>query len=104
VIEKDFYRLCESTLLNLSEAVEIADKNSLLDVEYSDGILEIIITASKKTYIINRNSGNQKIWYSSPFSGADYFSFDEKTQDWRDVKGSELKEKLFSELNPILLS
>lgn len=98
MLEKDFYQLCETALLKLSEAVEAADENSQLDVEYSDGILEIVIPAGKKTYIINRNSGNQKIWYSSPFSGANYFSFDEKTKDWRDVKGDELKEKLFSEL------
>jgi len=102
MLEKDFYQLCESSLIKLSEAIEAADKNSQLDVEYSDGILEIVIARSKKTYIINRNSGNQKIWYSSPFSGADYFSFDEKTLDWRDVKGDELEQKLFSELSQVI--
>ena len=102
MLEKDFYQLCESSLIKLSEAIEAADKNSQLDVEYSDGILEVVITVSKKTYIINRNSGNQKIWYSSPFSGADYFSFDEKTKDWRDVKGDELEQKLFSELSHVI--
>jgi iron donor protein CyaY len=102
MLEKDFYQLCESSLIKLSEAIEAADKNSQLDVEYSDGILEIVIARSKKTYIINRNSGNQKIWYSSPFSGADYFSFDEKTLDWRDIKGDELEQKLFSELSQVI--
>ncbi len=101
MLEKDFYQLCESALNKLSEAIENADKNSQLDVEYSDGILKIVITKTKKTYVINRNSGNQKIWYSSPFSGANYFSFDEKTHDWRDAKGDELAEKLFSELKQI---
>jgi len=101
MLEKDFYQLCESALVKLSEAIENADKNSQLDVEYSDGILKIVITKTKKTYVINRNLGNQKIWYSSPFSGANYFSFDEKTHDWRDAKGDELAEKLFSELKQI---
>jgi frataxin-like iron-binding protein CyaY len=41
---------------------------------------------------------NRKIWYSSPFSGADYFSYDETTLQWLDFKGEELKQKLFSEL------
>lgn len=102
MLEKDFLKLCEDALINLSEAVERADKNSQLDVEYSDGILEIVIVATTQTYIINRNSGNQKIWYSSPFSGADYFSFDEKNQDWRDAKNDELSQKLFLELKNIL--
>lgn len=94
----NFQTLCEEALLKLSQAIEAQDKNSKLDVEYSDGILEIIIIATKQTYIINRNSGNQKIWYSSPFTGADYFSFD--GEFWVNAKGEELKEKLFIELFP----
>jgi len=99
MLEKDFYKLCEDALIQLSEAIEAQDKNSKLDVEYSDGILEIVITATKQTYIINRNSGNQKIWYSSPFSGADYFSFD--GEKWIDAKGEEISQKLFSELKMV---
>jgi iron donor protein CyaY len=98
MLEKTFYKLCEDSLIKLSEALEAWDKDSKLDVEYSDGILEIVVIATKKTYIINRNSGNQKIWYSSPFSGANYFSFDEKSQSWLDAKGDELRLKLFEEL------
>ncbi len=98
MLEKDFIKLCEDALINLSEAIEQIDKNSQLDVEYSDGILEIVVVATKQTYIINRNLGNQKIWYSSPVSGADYFAFDEKNQDWRDAKNEELSQKLFLEL------
>ncbi len=99
MIEKDFYQLCESTLLKLSQAVEEMDKNSKLDVEYSDGILKIEIETSSQTYIINRHSASQKIWYSSPFSGADYFSFNENSGKWLDSKGEELEQKLFSELS-----
>lgn len=98
-LEKNFHQLCESSLIKLSSTIENHDKNSQLDVEYSDGILKIIIIASKKTFVINRNSGNQKIWYSSPFSGADYFSFNSQNSDWRNAKGDELSQKLFSELN-----
>jgi iron donor protein CyaY len=98
MLEKDFLKLCETELFKLSEHIEMLDKNFKLDVEYSDGILEIVVLATKQTYIINRNSGNQKIWYSSPISGADYFSFDEKTASWVNVKGEEISQKLFSEI------
>lgn len=101
MLEKEFYQHCESSLIKLADAIENADKNSQLDVEYADGILKIVIITTKKTFVINRNSGNQKIWYSSPFSGANYFSFNEETKDWRDAKGDELEEKLFSELKQI---
>ncbi len=96
----NFLNLCEDALLKLSQAIEARDKNSKLDVEYSDGILEIIIIATKQTYIINRNSGNQKIWYSSPISGADYFSFDGKF--WVNVKGESVEDKLELELEKFL--
>jgi iron donor protein CyaY len=98
MLEKDFLKLCEAELLKLSESVEMLDKNSKLDVEYSDGILEITVLATKQVYIINRNSGNQKIWYSSPISGADYFAFEEKTSSWINAKGEEISQKLFSEI------
>lgn len=98
MLEKDFYKLCDDALLKLSSDVEAQDKNSKLDVEYSDGILTIVIEDSSKTYIINRHTASQKIWYSSPLSGADYFSFDEKSAKWLDSKGEELSQKLFSEL------
>ncbi len=102
MLEKDFLKLCESALVNLSDQVETIDNNAKLDVEYSDGILEIVVTATNQTYIINRNSGNQKIWYSSPITGADYFSFDETTQKWCNAKAEELSQKLFLELKNIL--
>ena len=85
-------------LEGLSHRLEAFDKNSDLDVEYSDGILKITIEATSQTYVINRHSASQKIWYSSPLTGADYFAFDEKLQKWLDSKGQELEEKLFSEL------
>jgi len=99
--EKFFLKLCDDALLYLSVAVEEQDKNSKLDVEYSDGILTIMVEKTSQTYIINRHSASQKIWYSSPFSGADYFAFDEKSAKWLDSKGEELSQKLFSELNKI---
>ena len=100
--EKDFLKFCEQILVQLSENIEIKDKNSKLDVEYSDGILTIIIEATSQTYIINRHAASQKIWYSSPITGADYFVFDEKAQNWLDFKGEKLEEKLFSELENII--
>ncbi len=94
----NFQHYCDSFLIKLAERLENEDENSKLDVEYSDGILTIKIEATSKTYIINRHAASQKIWYSSPFSGADYFAFDENSGKWLDSKGEELEEKLFSEI------
>jgi iron donor protein CyaY len=102
MLEKDFFKSCENTLSELCQMVEVADKNSKLDVEYSDGILTIIVEASEETYIINRHAASQKIWYSSPLSGADYFSFEDVSKKWLDAKGEELAAKLFSELKTLI--
>ena len=38
--------------------MEAFDKNSQMDIDYSEGILKIVILENKKTYVINRNSGS----------------------------------------------
>lgn len=98
MLEKDFLQACETTLLKLSQITEELDKNSVLDVDYADGILKIVNTSNKKTFVINRNSGNQKIWYSSPISGADYFAFESETKNWFNEQKIEISAKLLNEL------
>lgn len=100
--EQKFHTLSESTLINIADKVEKFDKDSELDVEYSDGILTILIESTSKQYVINKHSASQKIWYSSPFSGANYYSYDEQKCKWIDSKGDELESNLFSELKRIL--
>jgi len=101
-IMKNFHNFCDETLNKLALAIEEKDQEAKFDVEYSDGILTITVENGSKTYVINRHSATQKIWYSSPISGADYFSYEEKSGKWLDSKGEELEKKLFSELENIL--
>ncbi len=100
--EQDFYTLAEAALTKLADDIEKMDKNSALDIEYSDGILNIVIESTGKTYVINKHSASQKIWYSSPVSGADYFSFDQDSLKWLDANKSELSNKLFTELTQLI--
>ncbi len=93
-----FYKSSEEFLIKLADQIEVADDNSIFDVEYSDGILKIEVYASNQEYVINRHNANQKIWYSSPISGADYFSYDESSQQWLNSRHEELEKKLLAEL------
>ena len=93
-----FYKQSETFLISLADLIEKQDHDSLFDVEYSDGILTILIHATDQEYVINRHSANQKIWYSSPLSGADYFAFDETSHKWLNRHGEHLEAKLFAEL------
>lgn len=101
MLEKDFLQFCDQSLQDLLSQLEKKDKNSALDVDYADGILTIEIERTAQTYVINRNSASQKIWYSSPLSGASYFSFDEKNRSWIDGEKNTLAEKLFAELQQL---
>lgn len=93
-----FYKLCDDFLEELVIVIEKKDSNSNLETDYLDGVLKIKILKNSKTFVINRNSGNQKIWYSSPFSGADYFAFDDISGQWINSKKTELTQKLMTEL------
>ena len=97
--DSEFIYISENILENIAHHIEEKDCNSLLDIEYNDGILEIEIMDNSQKYVINRNSGNKKIWFSSPISGADYFSFDKEQDKWLNDKNIELKDKLLNELN-----
>ncbi|MCE2687776.1 MAG: iron donor protein CyaY [Rickettsiales bacterium] len=99
MLEKDFLKYCEEALNNLFKKIEEEDKNSKLDIEYSDGILKILIDKSKQTFVINRHTASQKIWYSSPFSGVAYFSFNQTNNQWLDDKNKELISTTLNELN-----
>lgn len=99
MLEKDFLLLSEKKLIEMSDLIESRDKDSIFEVEYADGILSITIFAQEnKNYVINRHSGNQKIWFSSPISGADYFAYDQAKQQWLNNKGQEIWSILSTEL------
>jgi iron donor protein CyaY len=93
--EQNFLTKSELFLQNLADNIEDADTEAVLSVEFHDGILEII-DDNDKTYVINQHSATQKIWYSSPYSGADYFSYQQ--DKWCNKNQLELKTKLAAEL------
>jgi iron donor protein CyaY len=96
--ETRFLELSQNALMELCDLIDNNDEKSIFDVEYSDGILTIEIFDKDKTYVINKHSASEKIWYSSPISGADYFSFDEESKEWRDKNDKELSSILINEL------
>ncbi len=96
MLDNNFLELSENELIKLADEIENNDSKSLFDVEYADGILNINVFASDQVYVINKHSASQKIWFSSPISGANYFSY--SNQKWLDDKGRELRKILLNEL------
>ena len=98
-MSNDFYNISEEFLTNLCDEIDESDKNSIFEADFSDGILNITVFKTDQQYVVNRHNANQKIWYSSPLSGADYFAYDEDKKQWLSDKGLELRDKLIKELD-----
>ena len=93
--EQSFLTRAGNFLENMADQIEDIDIEAKLSIEFYDGILEII-DESDRTDVINQHSATEKIWYSSPFSGADYFSY--KQNEWQNKDGISLVNKLAAEL------
>ena len=96
--EAEFLELAQNSLIELADFIENNDEKSIFDVEYSDGILNIEIFGLNKVYVINKHGASQKIWFSSPISGADYFSWNFEQKQWLDKNDCDLKTILINEL------
>jgi iron donor protein CyaY len=70
--EQEFITIATEYLEDLAEKIENADLKYALDVECSDGVLQI--SSDKGVYVVNRHVPSVQIWLSSPFSGANYFT------------------------------
>lgn len=81
-----FKTLSDRFLTDTADALEAADADGKLDVEYQDGILTITLPG-KKQYVVNQHTPMRQIWLSSPVSGA--FHFDYKNGEWIGTRGGE---------------
>ncbi|MDA7705503.1 iron donor protein CyaY [Rickettsiales bacterium] len=95
--ETDFEIFAEKILLKIADHIEDNDEDSIFEVDYLDGILDIKIFATGQKYIINKHRASQKIWFSSPNIGAKYFSYDANLKKWIDNE-DELWQYFFDEL------
>lgn len=71
------------------------------DVDCKDGVLTIVLP-SRASYVINKQTPNEQLWWSSPLSGPRRYA--QKDGDkWRCVRsGTEIRSDLASELAKLL--
>ena len=82
--EQLYHRLASVTLESLQDAFEeeADDQPQLqMDVEYSDGVLNVIV-GSHGTFVMNKQAPNQQIWLSSPVSGPLRYDFEPSSVSW----------------------
>ncbi|OQV20464.1 putative Frataxin, mitochondrial [Hypsibius exemplaris] len=76
--EKRYHEIADETLESLTttfeELVDTGKCHSEFDVMYSSGVLTLRLTPTC-TYVINKQTPNRQIWFSSPHSGPKRYDF-----------------------------
>ncbi len=93
----NFHEIADDTLEDIFANLDAnADENEI-EVDLLNGVLSIKLPDGSE-YIINKHEPSQQIWFSSPFSGANKFTYNESKQQWVNDLGEELLELLNIEL------
>ncbi len=76
--EINFHKICDSTLEQLGDALsELDSELEDVDINLSQGVLSVNLgpVFSNKTWVINKQTPNRQIWWSSPVSGPRRYEF-----------------------------
>lgn len=91
-----YHNVADETLHSIQDAVEDyfedhfdagvtekkdVEEEDIPEVNYASGVLTIYLPPHG-TYVINKQTPNQQIWWSSPISGPRRYEYDEKMERW----------------------
>ena len=97
----NFESFADKFLESLEENLETLEQSEvLLDIHYSQGVLTIDM-GIEGVWVINKQSPNKQLWFSSPKSGPMRFYLDATDGKWRCTKN---KDELVCILNRELSS
>lgn len=107
--EADFTRVADATLAAIESAVSAAedplsracaddDNDDGLDISTSQGVLTLRLGA-KGTFVLNKQTPNRQIWWSSPISGPKRYNWDASRGRWVNTRdGHDMLTALHAEL------
>ena len=101
ISETEFVNVAEKYLQGLCEHLDEVEHPSIDEINYADGVLEVIFNEKNRTFVINKQTPNKQIWLSSPLSGPQRFelSLDDQWLHWKsDEEITQILEKEFNEI------
>jgi len=106
--ESDYHTVADECLEDIQDAVEacLEDEMPQLDFEitFASGVLTMVLPPHG-TWVLNKQTPNQQIWWSSPLSGPRRYEFDFEEQTWSYTRSESqsltLKESMKSEMEEI---
>ena len=101
--EAHFHNLADRTLQNLELSVtSLEDSVDGFDMSYAMGVLTVRL-GGKGTYVLNKQTPNRQIWWSSPVSGPRRYAWDAGSGHWVNTRdGHNMLEALEGELEELL--
>lgn len=87
-IESEFHTVADETLEEIQDAVDMAIEDN--DIGGEDGEPEIVYASGvltmafppHGTWVLNKQTPNRQIWWSSPISGPKRYEFDPESCEW----------------------
>lgn len=100
--EATFHTLANSLLNRIESAVSVLEEEvEGFDISNAMGVLTLKL-GSKGTYVINKQTPNRQVWWSSPLSGPRRYDWDAASGQWRNTRdGHELLAALQQELEKL---
>lgn len=81
--EAEYHNVADESIETIQDIVEDTLEGAGIECElnYSAGVLTMVLPPHG-TYIINKQTPNRQIWWSSPISGPRRYEYNEKTGKW----------------------
>ncbi|CAM9814470.1 unnamed protein product [Ectocarpus sp. 6 AP-2014] len=89
--EQEFHSVADEALEEIHDAVEEALEEGFeddFDCNMSQGVLNIVV-GDRGTWVLNKQSPNRQIWWSSPISGPMRFEYHEEAKRWLNTRDGE---------------
>jgi frataxin len=80
--EADFHNVADETLEDILDAVEeLFEDREEVEVSCASGVLTIVFPPHG-TWVINKQTPNKQIWWSSPLSGPRRYEYSDQRGKW----------------------
>lgn len=96
--ESEFHTVADETLEDIQDTIEYAleeyfaasndDKDDEFEIVYAEGVLTMSFPPHG-TWVLNKQTPNQQIWWSSPISGPRRYEYDEEQSAWMYTRANE---------------
>jgi len=85
--ESEYHPVADQALDSIQDCIDDALETTSIEYEITlaSGVLTLVLPPHG-TWVINKQTPNQQIWWSSPLSGPKRFEYDEKDKVWFSTK------------------